>query len=510
MKLSRKFLLSATALGLVAAPLSSLTTADASSLPGPIYKLSSNPTVYIDRNGSLHAIASKAMFYALGYQFNALHVVNHLPAPVGSPVSLLRLPSQSKVYQYSGGQLHWIPSAKIFVARGYQWNNIYTVSKLPGPIGSPLTMPVTPPSAILPLSGFPDVIAGQTKTVTVDALNSSSHVDQSYSGRITVRIAGSAHGFSLSTGSSSTPSSSVTISLHNGVGTVQLHSPTTSWQSVTILAGSQSNTHTQKFVSVPNTSSQVGWRVFDAAGNPVTGQHPATGSSSQTFTLQPVNAKGDIVSGTMTDNVNITADPQLTQCPEGASLCNVIRSPYMTTTGQSFAYTPNSYSPTPIVFTTTAERPYQAKVTAVTSGTSHSPLPVSPRMNTGSVIQTVAGISANTKYQIQMQLQTQSGKPITDLPVLNDMHDINLNIQYATKSGAPEIIQRGRTTPSAIGFTKLGTNHVYYTYQSGSATSRPNQTPDIISLFGTSPAAASGLPGTITVYPFLQLITNAF
>ena len=113
--------------------------ADAATVPGPIYKLSNGPTVYVDHNGSLHAVASPAMLYALGYQWRELITVKTLPASIGQPINLLKLPASPQVYWYQNGQLHWIENEKVFSANGFQWSNVYLVRNLPAPVGTPVT-----------------------------------------------------------------------------------------------------------------------------------------------------------------------------------------------------------------------------------------------------------------------------------------------------------------------------------------------------------------------------------
>ncbi len=118
--------------------------AHAAPLPGPLYKLASSPTVYVEHNGTLHAIASPAMLYDLGYTWQDLHTVKTLPVPIGTPITLLKLPSSPAVYLEHNGHMHWIASAKIFNQNGFQWANVYTVSQFPAPIGSPITSTAPP------------------------------------------------------------------------------------------------------------------------------------------------------------------------------------------------------------------------------------------------------------------------------------------------------------------------------------------------------------------------------
>ncbi|WP_020375429.1 hypothetical protein [Sulfobacillus thermosulfidooxidans] len=473
-------------------------TVNAFSLPGPIYKLADKPTVYIERNGKMHAIANETIFYDLGYQFTELHVVNTLPAPIGSAVDLFKLPNKPQVYWYSQGTLHWIASAQIFVAHGFQWDNIYTVSQLPAPIGSPISASSTPPSTILPLVGFPDVIVGQTKDIMIDGLTSSYQVDQSYSGTIPVTLSGSSHNFSIWNGSSWVSSGTVNVSLHDGTGIIQVKSGNTPWQSADLIFGSSGSQDTQQLTSVPDTTKQVGWRVFTDSSHPtpVSGEHPAYPNGSSTFLIEPVNAHGQIVPGTLADKVDVAADPQvyIGGCDFSWPYCDILSSPYVSTKG--IAFTDNQAvlpSSTPVVFALSPQAPVQALVTAVTPKGSSSAITPSALVKTSSGdIQTVGGILPNHSYVIQLQLQTSSGQPILGLPELG-----------LTTSTQISLYQNKRSTPSTLSFEKAGENHLYFLYNSGSK----DNSPDVLALFGSPPG--NNLP-PVDQSIFLELITNSF
>ncbi|PSR29558.1 MAG: hypothetical protein C7B47_02230 [Sulfobacillus thermosulfidooxidans] len=478
-------------------------TVNAFSLPGPIYKLPNKPTVYIERNGKMHAIANETIFYDLGYQFTELHVVNTLPAPIGSAVDLFKLPNKPQVYWYSQGTLHWIVSAQIFVARGFQWDNIYTVSQLPGPIGSPISASTTPPAStppatILPLVGFPDVIVGQTKDIVIDGLTSLNQVDQSYSGTIPVTLSDTSHNFSIWNGSSWISSGTVKVSLHDGTGIIQVKSGNTPWQSADLIFGSSGSQDTQQLTSVPDTTKQVGWRVFTDSSqpSPVSGEHPAYLKGSSTFLIEPVDAHGKIVPGTLADKVDVTADPQVYvgSCPFSSTQCNIISSPYVSTKGIAFIDNQTLFSSsTPIVFSLTPQTPAQAQVTAVTPKGSSSSITPSALVKTPSGdIQTVGDILPNHSYVIQLQLQTSSGQPILGLPELG-----------LTTSTQISLYQNKRSTPSTLSFEKAGENHLYFLYNSGSE----DNSPDVLALFGSPPG--NNLP-PVDQSIFLELITNSF
>ncbi|WP_053959955.1 hypothetical protein [Sulfobacillus thermosulfidooxidans] len=493
-------LTSALALGLSTVSPFNSATVKAFSLPGPIYKLADKPTVYIERNGKMHAIANETIFYDLGYQFSELRVVNALPAPIGSAVDLFKLPNKPQVYWYSNGMLHWIASAQIFSARGFKWDNIYTVSQLPAPIGSPIAASSTPPATILPLVGFPDVIVGQTKNIVVDGLTSANTVDQSYSGIVPVTLSDSSHNFSIWNGSSWVDSGTVDVSLHNGTGIIRVKSGNTPGQWANLTFGSPDNQITQQITSVPDTTQQVGWRVFTDSSQPmpVSGEHPAYINGSSTFLIEPVNAYGQIVPGTLADKVDVTADPQLPftgPCPGASPMCNVISSPYVSTKGITFTDNHSFLSPsTPIVFALTPQAPAQARVTAVIPSGSSSEITPSAVVNTtdGIDIQTVSGILPHHSYVIQLQLETSSGQSILGLPELG----LRTDTQWY-------LYQNHRATPSTLTFEKAGNNHWYFLYNTGSQ----DNSPDILGLYGNP--GENDLPPALQG-SFLELITNSF
>ena len=483
--------------------------AQAATVPGPIYKLASKPTVYVERNGKLHAIASTTMFYDLGYQWNQLHVVQQLPTPIGSPVQLFKLGMNPEVYLYQQGALHWIPSAQVFNSQGYQWDNVYDVTKLPAVIGSPVQQPSVLPQNVAVMSGFPYVPVSGTKTLVVDAFTNNEQPDTTYSGTGSVKITQSSGNLSVYNGSTWVNSGTVPVHYSHGQGTIRVKAGTSPWATMTLQPVSQNTSGgTQQIESVPNTTSQVGWRVFTTQKQAVSGKNPVYRSSTaQNLLLEPVNAQGNIVTGTMYDGVGVVANPSFDVCPENATVCNEIGPYYMTTGSRSFSF-PNLYitSGTPVVFEVLPSAPAGAEVTQVSSGS--STLPVSqqvplnlptPNENTvSSPIQTVGQIQANTSYNIQMELFYAQGEPLTDLSTLSHLAPMGV---------APKVTNASqRSNASTLSAPTMGNEHVMITYRSGSSLNMP--APDILRLHEDS-LGGNGM-GPPYYGNLLYLITNAF
>ena len=481
--------------------------AQAATVPGPIYKLASKPTVYVERNGKLHAIASTTMFYDLGYQWNQLHVVQQLPAPIGSPVQLFKLASNTAVYLYQQGALHWIPSAPVFNSQGYQWDNVYAVTKLPAVIGSPVQQPSVLPQNAAVMTGFPDVPVSGTKTLVVDAFTNNGLLDSTYSGTGPVKITQNLGNFSVYNGSTWVNSGTVPVHYSHGQGTIQVKAGTSPWATMTLQPVSQNTlAASQPIESVPNTANQVGWRVFTSQGQAVSGKNPVYGSSTaQKLLLEPVNAQGNVVTGTMTDGVGVMANPSFNVCPENAIICNEIGPYYMTRRAQSFTFSSQyATSEKLVVFEVLPSAPTSAEVTQVSSGTTTLPVSQQVPLNVSTVngntvnspIQTVGKIQANTSYNVQMELFYAKGEPLTDLSVLSHLAPMGV---------APKVMNASqRSTASTLSSPVMGNEHVMIAYRSGSS----SNVPDILRLH-------EDLLGGNGVGPpyygnFLYLITNAF
>ena len=253
--------------------------ADAATVPGPIYKLSNGPTVYVDHNGSLHAVASPAMLYALGYQWRELITVKTLPASIGQPINLLKLPASPQVYWYQNGQLHWIENEKVFSANGFQWSNVYLVRNLPAPVGTPVTGIIkgtnteSPPASYASLSAFPYIPAGGTKTIAMEALNANGSLDTAYNGSLSVSSSSTDVRLENHTGGGVL--GPISVPFTNGVGTLTMKAAQVTGRVVI-----QWNTGSLPVTIMPNTTNQVGWRAFTASGTPISSLSPVTTSTT--------------------------------------------------------------------------------------------------------------------------------------------------------------------------------------------------------------------------------------
>ena len=265
---------------------------------------------------------------------------------------------------------------------------------------------------------------------------------------------------------------------------------------------------------MPNTTNQVGWRAFTVGGTPISSLSPVT--TSTTVVLQPVDAAGVIVPGTLADNVNLTLN---SNAPGYQVYIGMLMSPGVPTlqtfyasnqaasyyfSGSAFGVNlgvSNAYQAT---FSVVPAAPANLKVTAVTGPTSSAAPEVSaPVSNHIGQIQLVTGIHANETYQVQLQLETNNNKPILGIAQLFGSQ------AYPTSANSDEVptfsvSTSGRSTPSTLTFGHIGTNHVYLNYHTGSA----NNVPDVLSLYGIQNESLYG-PG-LGFVPIVQLMTNAF
>ncbi|MCL5013494.1 MAG: hypothetical protein M1493_05830 [Firmicutes bacterium] len=479
----------------------------AAGVPGPIYKLASKPAVYVERHGTLHQIPSVAIFYDLGYQWSQLHVVQQLPDAIGSPVELLKLPTKPAIYLYQQGTLHWIPSARVFNALGYHWDNVYNVAKLPAVIGRPVSEPAALPQEAFLMSGFPYVPVSGTKTFVVDAFTNTAQFDSTYGGTSRVTITQNPGHLSVYNGATWVDSGSVPVYFHHGQGTIQVKGGSSAWGEITLQPASQSSSAggaNQQIETVPNTTSQVGWRVFTPKLQAVAGNSPAyAAQGSQPFLVEPVNSNGQIVPGVMRDGVSVVPTPRIAGCPQDITGCQP-QGLYVGSHGTSFSYSTYPAFPpdAPFVFAISPLPPQGARVSAVSASANNTSLPILSTNGT----EEVTGIQPNTHYTIQLQLLGGgSNDPITDLPLLT--HYVSgLNNSSFAESG--KIIHYGipRSIPAQLGTEIQGQNHITVSYTSGS----PNyDSQDILQLYRYNPDPLLTFPGPPS-FSNLDLVTNGY
>ncbi len=119
---------------------------------GTVVHLSNQGKQYLVENGKLHWIPNAPTFIALGLSWNRTVAVTSLPLPTGAPVALVKMADSPAVYVEQGRMLHEIPSAADFEASGYQWRDVFTVSSLPLPIGTPAVAPPWPNGTVVHLA----------------------------------------------------------------------------------------------------------------------------------------------------------------------------------------------------------------------------------------------------------------------------------------------------------------------------------------------------------------------
>jgi hypothetical protein len=457
------------------------------------------------------------MLYDLGYTWSDLTTVTALPAPVESPINLVKIANTPKVYFYQDGQMHWVESGKVFDQNGFQWANVYAVSKLPAPLGSPLTgiaapaHTVSPAASYVSLSSFPYIPAGGTKTIAIAALNTTGAIDTAYDGTLTV--SNPTHNLTFKNSAGTYVSGSVSVSFTKGVGLLMIKAgPATGTASLDWNNGSQGLT------ILPNNTTQIGWRVYTAHGVPVSSVNPITGPTK--VLVEPVDAAGAIVPATLADNVSlqIISQAPLYQDVRDHERCILpLTSVYAASTAVPYTFTGSTGSTGseergyymgfstayPATLSTSPDSAANVKVTAVI-GPSSTTAPVlsNPISNGIGQIQLVTGIQANQTYSIQLQLETDNNQPILGISQLLGTQAYPIN---ASSGQLPtfSISAGGRSTPSTLTYGHRGVNHVYLTYHSGSA----NNVPDALSLYGTP---MQSLAPCSSYIPIAQLITNAF
>jgi hypothetical protein len=407
--------------------------------------------------------------------------------------------------------LHWIENEKVFSANGFQWSNVYLVRNLPAPVGTPVTGIIkgtnteSPPASYASLSAFPYIPAGGIKTIAIEALNADGSLDTTYNGSLSVSSSSTYVRFENNT--DSFVLGPISVPFTDGVGKLTMKAAQVTGHVVI-----QWNSGSLPLTIMPNTTNQVGWRAFTVGGTPISSLSPVT--TSTTVVLQPVDAAGVIVPGTLADNVALALNSNapdyqgyLSEFPGVPTLQTL----YASAQGASYYFSGSAFGVNlgvsnayPATFSVVPADPANLKVTAVTGPTSSAAPEVSaPVSNNIGQIQLVTGIHANETYQVQLQLETNNNKPILGIAQLFGSQ------AYPTTANADEVptfsvSTSGRSTPSTLTFGHVGTNHVYLTYHTGSA----NNIPDVLSLYGIQNEPLYG-PG-LGFVPIVQLVTNAF
>ncbi|AEJ40216.1 hypothetical protein TPY_2036 [Sulfobacillus acidophilus TPY] len=405
-----------TAVGAVTAMLVASSDAVAKSFsldPYPVYRVMGHPTVYIERNGVMQAILTKAEFFDLGFRWSDVRVVSQLPDPVGSSAQLFRQSGQSAVYWYNGGQLHWIPSPAVFQAMRFQWDDVYTVSQLPWPVGSPVAQPTNPPAALEFLSGYPylPAEAGQSKSFALYALTSSGQVMTEDNGSATVTLTNNSAGVSLGTTATSEP-----VTFHNGVAWVTVTAGSGAVGTSATLSASAPGVAQPASLTVTllsaNPAQQTGYRVFWPSGTPLGGGHPLSLSTySTSLQIDSVNAWGQPVPATVGD----TADTDLVNGSNNGQVFNTAVYIPVGQTSEPLTYQQEFQSPDdapggvgPAVILAKAGMPQSAAVVSMTNVTTGQTLSVSDPVahNNGEVFysQSVNGVQTGATYQVAVNL----------------------------------------------------------------------------------------------------------
>ncbi len=397
----------------------------------------SHPTVYLQRNGTLHAVGSEQEFYDLGYAFSEVDRVNSLPAPIGKPVELFRQASHPQVYLLSNGTLHWISSAAQLTALGYNFSDVYKVSALPYPIGAPETVSSAAPAALDLLSGFPylPATAGVVKTVALYALTSTGTVQSQYNGQATVQWSSNGAGLKIGTGASavSALNSPVTVTFHQGVAQVNITtgvgSVGTQAELVAKMAASSANSHVTLTMVSANSTAQAGYRVFTPNGTPVSGINPLWDNTpTEALQIKPVNGWGDPVAAQLGDTVVtglVTGEPGDQAFMARVSMAvGAVSAPITFNdeeTTESGSMTPTK---SPGVLRVYAAVPNRAVVTRVVNEATGNQLFLTGATanNSGNsaaqeYTQTLMGIAANQTYLVTVAFDNASGDRIVGNPL---------------------------------------------------------------------------------------------
>lgn len=135
---------------------------------GSLIQPAGHNAIYLVIHGVLRHVGSPSVLYQMGYNFGEVAQVASLNAnwPVGPALTtavpyapsgaLFQQTGHQSVYTVINGQLSHITSGSVFLAMGYQWNQIQQVAALPNlPIGPATNTPdrVYPTGSLIKLSG---------------------------------------------------------------------------------------------------------------------------------------------------------------------------------------------------------------------------------------------------------------------------------------------------------------------------------------------------------------------
>jgi len=93
-----------------------------------LIKADNSPAVYIIVAGMKRHIPSPAVFIAYGFDWNNISVVSSDELADYPDVILIRAAEDAKVYLLAGGKKHWIPSLAVFNKHGYKWPSVIIVN----------------------------------------------------------------------------------------------------------------------------------------------------------------------------------------------------------------------------------------------------------------------------------------------------------------------------------------------------------------------------------------------
>jgi len=138
--------------GTTVAPVAPATPASPSGVT--LVKMAGDPKVYVVKDGVKTWIQTAAEFMAAGYDWNAIQTVSaealagysdsSSSAPITAGYQLMRASGDPKVYKVENGVKTWVQTAEQFNAAGYDWNAIQVVGASTLSVYPDSSTPVTP------------------------------------------------------------------------------------------------------------------------------------------------------------------------------------------------------------------------------------------------------------------------------------------------------------------------------------------------------------------------------